>query len=145
MKSPPSAWRAFTLVEVVLGLAVASFCLLVLMGLFASGMKSSKQLSDETHLASLSWSVASELRATNSFLMSANNITTVPAYTNYYDINQQATNLAGAYYTCRIAPSASQPSPLLPSNTQVVQLTFTYPNVTPAPHTNVLYIFLPPL
>ena len=145
MKSARSSQKAFTLVELVLGLGVISFCLTILMGLFATGLVNGKRSRDDTHLSALSWSVANELRATNAYYMaSSSTLTSTLPYINYYDVAGQATNQASAYYTCKVELSTNSSTSALPSNLQVVQLIFTYPNVAPAPHTNIAYVFLPP-
>jgi uncharacterized protein (TIGR02598 family) len=145
MKSAGSSRKAFTLVEVVLGLGVISFCLTILMGLFATGLVNSKRSRDDTHLSALSWSVANELRATNAYYM-ASSLAPAPMtpYTNYYDAAGQPTNQTSAYYACKVELSPTPQASPLPSNLQVVQLIFTYPTGAPAPHTNIAYVFLPP-
>ncbi len=145
MKSLRTSQKAFTLIEVVLGLGVISFCLTILMGLFATGLLSSKRSRDDTHLAALTWSVANELRATNAYqLAAASAPSALTPYTRYYDVDGQATTQVSAYYTCTVAPSPTPSGSPLPANVQVLRLVFTYPNVAPAPHTNIAYVFLPP-
>jgi hypothetical protein len=114
------------------------------MGLFAAGMVNSKRSLDDTHLSALSWSVANELRATNAYYLGSATPAALTSYTNYYDVGGQVTNQASAYYTCRIALSSPSSTAPLPANLKVVQLIFTYPNVAPAPHTNMAYVLLPP-
>jgi len=145
MNSPQTSRKAFTLVEVVLGLGVISFCLTILMGLFAAGLLSSKRSHDDTQLATLTWSVANELRATNAYELGASAIPwALKPYTNFYDVEGQVTTQAAAYYTCNIGPSPAPAASFVPANVQVVRLVFTYPNVVPAPYTNIAYVFLPP-
>lgn len=61
----PSASRsasAFSLVEVVIALGIAAFCLVALLGLFPSGLKSAKSTTDQTAAAGLLANVALDLR-----------------------------------------------------------------------------------
>ena len=53
---------AFSLVEVVIALGIAAFCLVALLGLFPSGLKSAKNTVDQTAAAGLLENVALDLR-----------------------------------------------------------------------------------
>lgn len=64
---PGSAFRsssAFSLVEVVLALGIAAFCLVAMLGLLPTGLKSAKNTTDQTAAASLLDNVALDLRST---------------------------------------------------------------------------------
>ena len=95
----------FTLVEVVLAVAVVAFCLVTLLALFTSGLLSSRKSTEDTRLAALTWTVANEIQ-TNRFNTVANNgySNYFSGYTNYYDARGLATNAANAYYTYKIIP-----------------------------------------
>ncbi len=94
--------RAFTLVEVVIALAVVTFCLVTLMGLFTTGMASSRKSTADTRLAALAWNSANQIR-TNSFPGASSG--TFAGCTNWYDvdgmfISHASTPPTGAYYEC---------------------------------------------
>jgi uncharacterized protein (TIGR02598 family) len=63
----PSTLRstsAFSLVEVVLSLGIAAFCLVAMLGLLPSGLKSAKNTTDQTAAAIVLENVALDLRNT---------------------------------------------------------------------------------
>jgi Tfp pilus assembly protein PilV len=57
------AGKAFSLVEVVLAIAVISFSLLTIIGLFSIGLKTNKESSDQTEAADLASLILSTRRA----------------------------------------------------------------------------------
>jgi uncharacterized protein (TIGR02598 family) len=64
--------KAFTLVEVVIALAVTTFCILVLLGLLPVGVRTAQQSRGETRAAYLAEQVVSDLRSspfTNSTIL----------------------------------------------------------------------------
>jgi len=93
---------AFTLVEIVIALAVVTVCLVTLMGLFSTGMASSRKSTVDTRLAALAWNSANQIR-TNSFPGASSG--TFTGCTNWYDvdgmfISHGSTLPSGAYYEC---------------------------------------------
>ncbi len=56
--------RGFSLVEVVLALGVATFCLLTLLGLLAVGINSNKMTIEQSAAVNIASAVAADLRAT---------------------------------------------------------------------------------
>lgn len=145
--------RAFSLVELALAMAIISFCLVSLLGLFSTGMVSSKKASDETYLAGMAWMAASDLRSQTTANMPGvtNNIyglgSIAPSY-YYFDANgQMVTNTATAlnpiYYTCHVAITNTISSVSAP-NLQVVELKFTYPPAAHSPTTQNFYVTIPP-
>jgi uncharacterized protein (TIGR02598 family) len=60
----PRLIHGFSLVEVVLALGVAAFCLIAVMGLLSSGLGSNQSAIDQTEAASIARSIAGDLRAT---------------------------------------------------------------------------------
>ena len=65
---PERSVRAFTLVEVVLALGIASFCLIVLLGLLPMGLMTAKNTREQTAAASLVEAISTGIRnaSTNS-------------------------------------------------------------------------------
>ena len=60
----PRLIHGFSLVEVVLALGVAAFCLIAVMGLLSSGLGSNQSAIDQTEAASIARSITGDLRAT---------------------------------------------------------------------------------
>ncbi|MCE9543846.1 MAG: hypothetical protein K8R38_10095 [Verrucomicrobia bacterium] len=58
----PSTAAAFSLVEVVIALGIAAFCLVALLGLFPLGLKSAKSTTDQTAAAAFLGNIALDLR-----------------------------------------------------------------------------------
>ena len=93
---------AFTLVEMVIALAVVSFCLVTLFGLLATGLMSSHKSTVDTNVAAVTWDSANQIR-TNSF--PGANAGSFAGCTNWYDadglfISHASTAPANAYYEC---------------------------------------------
>jgi uncharacterized protein (TIGR02598 family) len=63
MKRPSSAEVAFSLVEVTLALGVAAFCLLVLLGLLPTGLKTQQSSIQQTTANAIISTIWSDLRA----------------------------------------------------------------------------------
>jgi type II secretory pathway pseudopilin PulG len=63
MKRPLSGSAAFSLVEVTLALGVASFCLIVLLGLLPSGLKTQQSSVQQTTANQIISTIYSDLRA----------------------------------------------------------------------------------
>jgi uncharacterized protein (TIGR02598 family) len=61
---PSPSHAAFSLVEIVIALGIASFCLVALLGLFPTGLKSAKNTTDQTAAATLLNTIALDLRST---------------------------------------------------------------------------------
>jgi uncharacterized protein (TIGR02598 family) len=61
---PTSSASAFSLVEVVIALGIAAFCLVAMLGLFPTALKSSKNSTDETASGIMLNNVAFDLRNT---------------------------------------------------------------------------------
>ena len=64
MKTSSKALRGFSLVEVVLALAVASFCMVVLVGLVPVGLQRYHKADDQSSMVNLATMVTSDLAAT---------------------------------------------------------------------------------
>ena len=60
----PRSVEGFSLVEVVIAIGVASFCLIAVLGLLPVGMKANKDSSNQTTAAGLAMAIASDLKAT---------------------------------------------------------------------------------
>ena len=97
--------RAFSLVEVVIALGITAFCLAVLLGLLATGLKTSHESSEQLQAAHIAQSLIDTRRAapngilTNTFplpLMGANTVSATN--TVYVDANGFTTNAAHAQF-----------------------------------------------
>ena len=137
--------NSFSLVEVVVAIAIISFTLVTLLGLFGVGLTTSQQSSADTMLASLGLRAEGDLRnGTNSLAG-----TTTTNY--YYDSQGMATNVSGApaLYACQVFTTNASVYGVLPDvSTNLVQATFqfTWPANVPAgkrPYTNVIYGTVP--
>ena len=145
--------HAFSLVEVALAMAVISFCLVVLLGLFSTAMVDSKKASDDTNLAAMAWMAASDLRSQTTANMAGvtNNIFglgSVASSYYYFDANgQMVTNTATApnpvYYSCHVAVTNTLAAVSAP-NLQEVLMQFTYPPGGKLLSTQNFYVTIPP-
>jgi uncharacterized protein (TIGR02598 family) len=128
--------RAFSLVEVVLALGVAAFCLIAVLGLLPVGVQTNQKSISQTAATSIVSSVVADMRATPSTLttsvqygiaLSDNSITTL-----YFDgAGQFATTLgANSRYrlTVTIPPNPAGTNPPDPAGTNAA--TFAYLRVT---------------
>ena len=147
---PDVQTRAFSLVEVVISLAVISFALLTLLGLFGVGMASGRRSGEDTSLASISWQVLTDLQSQTNFKAAA---IASSASTNYiFDYTGQPTNSeTQPYFTCNVTarnPTSSEVTATgqsLDSGLVLTKLTITWPStVHPAPNTNYVYATLTP-
>ena len=136
--------RAFSLAEVVLAIAICSFALIAIMGLFATGLRSSRESQEDIQAANLASTLIS-LRAafpagdiTNlpNFAIPYKALTNIygPAYgagasNNYIGLDGQTTNAAHAAYgiTCM----AGTTSTTLPVISQVYLMLTWPPQVSP--------------
>ena len=140
MRQPLAGRRAFTLVEIVLALAVLAFCLVSLFGLFSVGLSNSRKSDENTAIAGMSSQVFGVLRAQNTNAAGQ-------TVSFYFDADGQMTN-ASAYYTCDTTFSHASTKGL--TNTYdapllIAQLRFRWPaQVNPAPNTNIINLTLPP-
>jgi uncharacterized protein (TIGR02598 family) len=110
MKSRPTSLRGFSLVEVVLALAVASFALITIMALLPAGLGASKDSSAQTEAMNLAIGVVSDLRQTPTALAVANTSSLTPVSPRYaIDVTKPATTLYldsnGNYSTALTAAS----------------------------------------
>ncbi|CAN5385296.1 hypothetical protein BH09VER1_BH09VER1_07410 [soil metagenome] len=129
----------FSLVEVILAIGVASFCLLAILGLFSVAFRTGMQARDTMAVAGASVSLMGEIRARTNY--------TFPA-TNYYDNDGQKTNVAGALYECVVTRTtvSSTNLPDVGTNLSQVSMSFTWPASVSAAqrkNTNIVYGNLP--
>jgi len=115
----PKSIIAFSLIEVVIALGIFSFAAVAILGLFAVGLKSSKESEGEIQAASTA-SMLIEVRKAaptaglGNFAISTNALTQAygPAYTgnatNYIGLDGQITNSTAAAYriTCQAGTNA---------------------------------------
>jgi uncharacterized protein (TIGR02598 family) len=129
MKKFPSPVSGFSLVEVTLALAIVSFGLLALVGLFTLGLNSSRQSGDDTILAS---SVAKILAGYR-----ANEKSTAGLDTNIF-LDAQGEQLdteAGALYDCHLStayPDVSCPVTGLSNHIVIASLKCSWPLNAPS-------------
>src|SRR6187402_786674 len=95
-----SRQRAFTLVEVVLALGVASFGLISMLGLLSVGLKTFHDAINATTESEITQQLANQLRLAN--FSSVQNATTTSTY--YFNQEGVATNAAGAIYFASVNP-----------------------------------------
>ncbi len=132
--------RAFTLVEVVIAIAIFAVCILALVALFSTGLLSSRKSGEATAIASMSSQIFDILRAAN---------TNAAGQTIVYnfDANGQMTN-ATSYYSCKATFSNAATQGLTnvaDTALLVVNLRFCWPaQVNPAPNPNLVSLAVPP-
>jgi uncharacterized protein (TIGR02598 family) len=131
--------EAFTLIEVVLAIALITFAIIGLIGLFAVGLRADQRASDDTAFAAMASRIIAQLSAaTNSAALQ--NL----AATNYsFDASGMPTTNTQSVYNCNIILSQTN----LPTFTQgkitLVTLQFTWPPIAHPPNTNTLNATLP--
>lgn len=141
------AFRAFSLIEIVLALAVISFALLAVFGLISISLKADRESSSDTVMAGMRRTVMGDLR-TGTFA----NLPDVKYY--YFDRDGLPCNPASAlapaqptsaYYECKAALVDDKNAPPEPAydvseNLKNATLTFTWPVLSGSrPHTEVFY------
>jgi len=112
--------RAFTLVEVVLALGVASFGLISMLGLLGIGLKNYHDAINTTTEAEITQQIANQLE-----LASYSVIATNTATTYYFTQEGVATNAAGAIYSASVSAPAKLTVPGGNSASSTNTLTFT--------------------
>jgi uncharacterized protein (TIGR02598 family) len=127
--------KAFSLVEVVLALAVCSFALVVLMGMLSVGLTSGKESKEELQAANLASLVVSQRRnaPTNTLsaavLPSLNQPLPVVPATTYVDLaGQKNATAAGSAFQISYRAGTNAASP----GVALVYLRFTWPPQAPA-------------
>ena len=131
------ASRAFSLIEIVLALAVISFALLAVFGLLSISLKADRDSSSDTVMAGMRRTVMGDLRA-GTFA----NLPDLKFY--YFDSDGLPCNSASAYYECKAALAADKNAPdpayNVSANLKNATLTFTWPVLSGnRPHTEVFY------
>ncbi len=135
---------AFSLVEVVVALAVASFVLLVLVGTLPSGMKSVQDSMSESAQANITQQLRAQLEEitfnSSSTSTTKTNIFNLNQQTNYYTDEGIPTNQSSAYYQAVFAVNpASIPGSannFQNSSAMAVQIVLTHPAFAASPITN---------
>lgn len=135
----PSAWfgnkgrvDAFSLVEVAMALGIASFVLISLLGLMTVSLNAGKRAYEDTSVAAIAQTVASEVR-TNSF--SSLFAQSFDRYFAYDGVPLPSAD--GAYYRCSVSTMVHS-SPELPeamrkaANAVRLRLTFFCPPSNPS-------------
>lgn len=136
MRNGPARRGAFSLVEVTIAIGLVGFCLVALFGLFSVGLKTNRQATSDTILASASSIIAAELQAqgTNSISSSY-----------YFDhLGIPTTNAQSALFVCQVSTNLVPNSEISGVYPHLVRakLTFTWPfpnNV----QTQAFYVTLP--
>src|SRR6266480_660531 len=97
MKRSPHATAGFSMVEVVLALGVASFCLIAVFGLLPVGVQTNRNATSQTAATGILASVTADLRATasGSVTSAQYQITFGASTTLYFDSAGQFTTLLG--------------------------------------------------
>jgi uncharacterized protein (TIGR02598 family) len=101
-KKAGAAQRAFSLVEVVLALGVASFGLISMLGLLTVGLKTYHDAISETTETEIAQQMANQLQ-----LAAYSVIATNTANVSYFTQEGQATNAAAAVYCASVSAPAS--------------------------------------
>jgi len=92
------SWRAFTLVEVVIAVAVLAFAAISMLGLITLAMQSSHNADVQSAQATMVSTVTGELSSQNF----TNTVASLP-FTNYFTGEGVATNASAAIYRCDVA------------------------------------------
>jgi uncharacterized protein (TIGR02598 family) len=131
MKTSSRALRGFSLVEVVLALAVASFCLVVLVGLVPVGLQRYHKADDQSSMVNLATMVASDLNATTNGTAAVNS----PRFS--FSILPSGSNLSGTMQTVYVDASGVATGALGQNATSTsiyrISLFFYPPALPPAP------------
>ncbi len=153
MKSLDSSKEGFSLIEVVLALAVATFGIVAMMGLFSTGLAADRQSKSDTLIASMAQREISDLQSQiNQGAAASGQLTLTSTPIVYFDGNGQPPPTASdQYYRCAVqitdpysatTPAVTNASP----NVWMVTLTFAWPSVggTAGPFKKVFYVTLRP-
>ena len=143
--------RAFSLVEVVLALGVASFALMALIATLPAGIKSVEGSMSDSAQAN----ILQQLRAELEQVPFGNNsggtsyLTTLTQTTNYYTDEGFPTNAAGAYYmatfqtnSAPIPGTNATSTPFQTSSAVVLQVTLSYPSFAPTANQTMITNYL---
>lgn len=117
----PLDQAGFSLVEVVIAIGVASFCLVVMLGLIPAGLNTNKDSSGETAAANIVRNISSDLRAT------AKTSTTTSLYSISFPSG--STPITNTFYFDESASTNSSNSPNSKYRATVV-LTSNSPTIT---------------
>ncbi|MDE1171802.1 MAG: prepilin-type N-terminal cleavage/methylation domain-containing protein [Verrucomicrobium sp.] len=125
--------RGFSLIEVVLSLALLSFSLIALLALCSVGLGNGRKANDDTVVASILWQEvgAARQRGAAAFRPGA----------AYFDVAGQPTNGSAAYYECALRAQDSDSGPAR------VRVEVSWPASVPAPqrpHRSAVTATLPP-
>jgi uncharacterized protein (TIGR02598 family) len=132
MKFPvkPSPIRAFSLIEVVIALAIFSFALLSIMGLMAEGLNSTRNSSTNQAMANISRNLRADLQATPFTNWTSGTATNYFFTYGGYPTTQSGTDANAPFYTAALKPGA----PIFPGNatslnayTVVAAVSYPYP------------------
>jgi len=117
-----SALSSFTLVEVVIAIAVIGFVLVSILGLMAYASQLVQQSDNYSRLSNISGLVLSQFES-QPYSVSTNAATANSIY--YYTYEGLPTNSSGAYYQCSV--TNADPSNWTLTNVMQVQVTIRWP------------------
>jgi uncharacterized protein (TIGR02598 family) len=131
----------FTLVEVMLALAIVSIGLIAILGLLPTGLRSARDAADNTLSATIIQDVFSNIRSQPFGSVDLGNgplnLNVTGSQILFYDSSGGQTNLAAAYYRVVVSFQA-QPVPGL----SFVQASVLWPAVSANPVTNVFTTYV---
>ncbi len=117
-----SAPNSFTLVEVVISIAVIAFVLVSILGLMAYTSQLVQQADTYSRLSNVTGQVLAQFDS-QPFSVSTNSATTNAVY--YYSYEGLPTNSAGAYYQCNVTNADASGWAL--TNVMQIQLSIRWP------------------
>jgi len=139
MRGSRTVRNAFSLVEVVIAIAIISLSLIAILSLLTVGLNASRQSSTDTVLSSVAAQLAGEVETSPNL--------TFPI-TRYFDSTGMSNSSGQSLYICQIAttnvPSTEMAS--VSTNLVRVSMTFKWPSSAPAANqqTRAFYLTLPP-
>lgn len=127
---------SFTLVEVMIAIAVIAFGLVSILGLMAYALQLVQQTDNYSRLSNVSGQVLAQFNS-QPYSVSTNCATTNAVY--YYTFEGLPTNSAGAYYQCNVTNADLATWTL--TNVMQIQVSIRWPKLpgtAPFPNTNVI-------
>lgn len=144
--------RGFALVEIAIAIGIMAFALVGILSLLSVGMKTGRESTDDTVIATMATAVISQLRATNP---SSATLASLATTNFYFDGNGGGwTSAAGSFgasnaashYECRVEFTNTFTNTTASTNVRMARLTFTYPLAAPATNrqSNIVHASLAP-
>ncbi len=131
--------QGFTLIEVVLAIAVITFATIGLIGLFGAGLRADQQAGADTAFATMTSRMMAQLSsATNSTALQS-----MASTSYFFDMDGMPVANTQPVYSCAITLTQTNLPTFSAGKITLVQLQFTWPAIAHPPNTNTINATLP--